>query len=165
MIGTDIDASFLARKDFTPPLKRAAALTVEKIFGALRLGAEKGNLQKRAVPTAAAARADEFNPILEFGDRAFEPGPIDLLKEPSGWFVKRGFGRECESVKETHDSVTRSLSRPALFTNPNIRVQACLSILLKKIKTILLRKREFANPFLQPEKNSFDFPMTHSTSS
>jgi hypothetical protein len=152
VIGADIDTLLLARKNFTPSFKRAPALTVEKVFGALRLGTEKGHLQKRTVPTAAAARADEFNPIFELSDRAFEPGPIDFLKEPSDWFIKRGFGRECESVKETHDSMSESLSRLALFTRQNICIQACPSILLKKIKTILLGKREFVNPFLPAGK-------------
>jgi hypothetical protein len=122
-------------------------LTVEKIFGALRLGTEKGNLQKRAVTTATATGADEFDPIFQLCDRAFKRTPIDLFKEPSGWLAKRSLGCECQSVKETHDSMTKSLSRLAVFMSENICVQACPFILLKKIKTVLPRKGEFPNPF------------------
>jgi hypothetical protein len=106
-------------------------LTVKKIFGALRLGTEKSNLQKGAIPTSAAAGTEELNPVFQLCDRVFKPGPIDLLKEPSGWTEKRSLGRECQFVKETHHSMAKTFLRFPPFANKNICVQACLLILLK----------------------------------
>jgi hypothetical protein len=121
-------------------------LTVEKKLGTLRLRAEKSNLQEGTVSTATTTGTDEFDPIFKLCGRAFESGSIDLLEEPSGWFVKRSLGRECQVVKETHDSMAKSLVGFTSFVNKNICVQACLLIFLKKIKTILLRKGEFMHP-------------------
>jgi hypothetical protein len=132
-------------------------LAVEKILGTLRLRAEKGNLQERAVSTATTTGADELDPILQLCDRTFKPGPIDLLEEPSGRLVKRSLGRECQLVKEAHHSMARSFSGLASFTNENICIQARLLILLKKIKTILLRKGEFTNPFFPAQRELLSF--------
>jgi hypothetical protein len=154
MIGTDVDALLFARKDFTPSLERTTTLAVEEIFGTLRLGTEKGHLQKRAVSAAAAARADELDPIFQLYHRPLYPGPIDLFVEPLSWPVKRSLRRKGQVVKEPHDSMTEGLSGPASFTNENICIQACLRILLKKIKAIFLRKGEFTSPFL-PVRRKF----------
>jgi hypothetical protein len=148
MIGTDVDALLFAREDFTPAFERTTALAVEEIFGTLRLGTEKGHLQKRAVSAAAAARTDELDPIFQLYHRPFHLGSIDLLEEPSSWPVKRSLRRKGQVVKEPHDSMTEGLSGLASFTNENICIQACLWILLKKIKAISLRKGEFTSPFL-----------------
>ena len=154
MIGTDVDALLFAREDLTPSLEGTTTLAVEEILGTLRLGTEKGHLQKRAVSASAAARTDELDPIFELYHRPFHPGPIDLLEEPSSWPVKRSLTRKGEVVEETHDSMTEGLSGPASFTNENICIQACLRILLKKIKAISLRKGEFTSPFL-PVRRKF----------
>jgi hypothetical protein len=116
------------------------------------LRAKKSNLQKRVVSTATTAGADELDPIFQLCDRAFKPGPINFLKEPSGWLVKRSLGREGQLVEETHDSMAKRHSRLARFAGKNICVQPCLRILLEKIKTIFLRKGEFMNPFLSVGK-------------
>jgi hypothetical protein len=132
-------------------------LTVEKKLGTLRLRAEKSNLQEGTVSTATTPGTDEFDPIFQLCDRAFKPGPIDLLEEPSGRLIKRSLGRECQLVKKMHDSMTQSLSGLASLTNENICIQACLLILLKNIETIFLRKGEFANPFFPIQRKLLSF--------
>jgi hypothetical protein len=130
-------------------------LTVKKIFGALRLGTEKSNLQKGAISASTAAGTDELNPIFKLCERAFKPGPVNLLKEPSSWTEKRSLARECQLVKETHHSMAKTFLRFPPLTNKNIFVQACLLILLKKINTIFLRKREFVDHILPAGKEFF----------
>jgi hypothetical protein len=148
IVGADVDALLLAREDFAPSLERATTLAVEQILGTLRLGTEKGHLEKRTVSAAAAAGSDEFDPVFQFCDRPFHSGPVDLLAQPSSWPVERSLRRKGEVVKETHDPISKSLSAAASFTDESIPIQTCLRILLKKIEAISLRKGEFADPFL-----------------
>src|SRR4030042_1747058 len=91
IIGAHVDALLFPRKDFTPSFHRTSALAVEEVFGALGLRTQESNLQKRTVAAAAATGTDELDPVFQLGNRAFKPGAINLLKEPSARFVKRSF--------------------------------------------------------------------------
>jgi hypothetical protein len=115
-------------------------LAVEKVLGALRLGTEKGDLQKRTIPTATATRADELDPIFQLCDRAFQPGPIDFLKEPSGWFVKGGLLGKQEMMKKTHHYISEGFSRVTSFVNRDICIQPCFPIFFEKVEAVLLGK-------------------------
>jgi hypothetical protein len=55
IVGTDVNALSFPREYLAPPFHRPSALAIEEILRALRLGTEKGDLQKGAVPAAAAA--------------------------------------------------------------------------------------------------------------
>ena len=145
VISADVDALPFPRKDLAPPFNGTSALPIKEIFGTLGVGAQESDFEKRTVPAAAAAGGDKLNPVLQFRDRALEPGAIDFLKEPSHWFKKRGFWSEGQVMKKSHHGKTRALSGFTLSRCERVRIEACLWFFFKKIKTILLRKRKFQN--------------------
>ena len=108
-VGPDVDAPSLPRKDFAPSFRGASTLAVEKKFGTLRLGAQKGHLRKGAIAAAATARREKLHPVFQFGKQAFESRPVDLPAEPAGLPIKWSFGDEDPMVKRAHDGVGEAL--------------------------------------------------------
>jgi hypothetical protein len=148
IISAYVNALLFPRKDFTPSFHRSSTLAVEEVLGALGLGAEKSHLQKRTVTAAPATGTDELDPVFHLCNRAFESGPIDLPEEPSGGVIKRSLWRKGQTMEKPHDHVSDGLSRMASFVPEYVCVKTCPRIFLKKIKTILLWKRELLNILL-----------------
>jgi len=87
IVSLHINALLLSEEDLTPSFHGASALAIEEILGALRLGTQKGYLQKGAISASAAPGADEFNPVFQFCDRTLEPCAIDLPEKPPSRLV------------------------------------------------------------------------------
>ena len=145
VISADVDALPFPRKDLAPPFNGTSALPIKEIFGTLGLGAQESDFEKRTVPAAAAAGGDELNPVFELCERTIERGTFDLFVEPAGGFEEESLWSEGHIMETFHYGITEALPVFAPLGSESVRVKTCLRIVLKKIETILLGKREFLN--------------------